>query len=263
MGKKSLNRIEKDSLGELEIPGDAYYGVNVARALANFPISTRKIHPRMIEAYCRIKRAAAAVNLHAGRLPEDKARAIQQAADEVLSGGLRDHFVIDMFQAGAGTSTNMNANEVLCNRALELLGHDKGAYAALSPNDHVNMGQSTNDTYPTAMHLAIGDALDDFYPEADRLIASLQRVGDRYASVIKSGRTHLQDAVPVTLGGEFDAYAAALRDAVEHVRRTAGDLFELGIGGSAVGTGMNTHPDYAQQMAAELSRLTGKPHRWD
>jgi len=261
MDTRALYRVEKDSLGELEIPAAAYYGVNVARALVNFPISTRKIHPRMIEAYCRIKRAAAAVNLKAGRLPEDKAKAIQQAADEVLSGKLREQFVIDMFQAGAGTSTNMNANEVLCNRALELLGHEKGAYTALNPNDHVNMGQSTNDTYPTAMHLAIVDALNAFYPEADRLVDSLQRMGDRYESVIKSGRTHLQDAVPVTLGGEFRAYADALRDALAHVRRTADDLLDLGIGGSAAGTGMNTHPEYAQHMVAELCRLTGTPFR--
>jgi len=258
MGKKSLNRIEKDSLGELEIPGDAYYGVNVARALANFPISTRKIHPRMIEAYCRIKRAAAAVNLHAGRLPEDKARAIQQAADEVLSGGLRDHFVIDMFQAGAGTSTNMNANEVLCNRALELLGHDKGAYAALSPNDHVNMGQSTNDTYPTAMHLAIGDALDDFYPEADRLIASLQRVGDRYASVIKSGRTHLQDATPISFSQEISGWRSMVEKTKGMLSLSLPGLKELALGGTAVGTGLNAPKGFDVEVAKAVSTLTGK-----
>ena len=261
METKAAYRIEKDSLGELEIPAEAYYGVNVARAVANFPISARRIHPRMIEAYCRIKRAAAAVNSKAGRLPGDKAKAIQQAADEVLSGKLRDQFVVDMFQAGAGTSTNMNANEVLCNRALEILGYEKGTYTVLGPNDDVNMGQSTNDTYPTAMQLALVDALNAFYPEAERLVGSLRKVGERYASVIKSGRTHLQDAVPVTLGGEFVAYADALQDAVEHIRRTADDLLDLGIGGSAAGTGMNTHPEYAQHMVAELCRLTGSPYR--
>ena len=155
----------------------------------------------------------------------------------------------------------MNANEVLCNRALELLGYEKGTYTVLGPNDDVNMGQSTNDTYPTAMQLAVVDALNAFYPEAERLVVSLRKVGERYASVIKSGRTHLQDAVPVTLGGEFIAYADALQDAVEHIRRTADDLLDLGIGGSAAGTGMNTHPEYARHMVAELCRLTGSPCR--
>jgi len=258
---KSGFRIEKDSLGELEVPADAYYGANVARAVANFPISRRKIHPRIVEAYCRIKRAAAEVNMAAGRLPVDKARAIQQAADEVLAGHLRDQFVVDMFQAGAGTSTNMNVNEVLCNRALELLGHAKGDYKVLNPNDHVNMGQSTNDTYPTAMHLAIVDALDPFYTEAERLAQSLERIGEQNQQTIKSGRTHLQDAVPTTIGREFMAYAGAIRSASMHVRRTAEDLFALAIGGSAVGTGMNTHPDYARHVVAELSKLTGKPFR--
>jgi len=254
-------RIEKDSLGELEVPAEAYYGVNVARALENFPISRRKIHPKMVEAYCRIKRAAAEVNMRAGRLPADKAKAIQQAADEVLAGRLRDQFVVDMFQAGAGTSTNMNVNEVLCNRALELLGHAKGDYEVLSPNDHVNMGQSTNDTYPTAMHLAIVDMLDAFFAEAEALAQSLDKIGAEHEHTIKSGRTHLQDAVPTTIGREFAAYAGAIRSGAAHVMRTADDLLDLAIGGSAVGTGMNTHPNYARHIVEELSRLTGKPFR--
>ena len=254
-------RLEKDSLGELEVPVEAYYGANVARALVNFPISQRKIHPKIVEAYCRIKRAAAAVNMNAGRLPADKAKAIQQAADEVLAGKLRDQFVIDMFQAGAGTSTNMNANEVLCNRALELLGHSKGEYKVLNPNDHVNMGQSTNDTYPTAMHLAILDNLESLYSEAERLAQSLEKIGEQHEETIKSGRTHLQDAVPTTIGREFMAYAKAIRSASAHIRRTADDLLDLAIGGSAVGTGMNTHPDYARHIIGELSKLTCQPCR--
>ena len=261
MDENAKFRIEKDSLGELEVPADAYYGVNVARALINFPISNRRIHPKIVDAYCRIKRAAAEVNKNAGRLPAEKARAIQAAADEVLSGELRAQFVVDMFQAGAGTSTNMNANEVLCNRALEILGHKKGEYDLLNANDHVNMGQSTNDTYPTAMRLAIVDLLDPFYAEIEGLARSLSDIGTRYAGVIKSGRTHLQDAVPVIVGREFEAYACSIRDAAAHVRRTADDLFALGIGGSAVGTGMNTHPAFAAAMVQELSRLTGKPFR--
>ncbi len=257
MAKKKV-RIEKDSLGTLEIPADAYYGVNVGRALINFPISRRKIHPRIVEAYCRIKKAAAKANREVGRLTVKQANAIRKAADEVIGGELRDQFVIDVFQAGAGTSTNMNANEVLCNRALELLGHKKGEYHLLNPNDHVNMGQSTNDTFPTAMRLAAVDALDDFFPEAEKLAAALAELGTKFAKIVKSGRTHLQDAVPMTLGGEFAAYAQAVRSSAKHVKRTAQDLFELGIGGSAAGTAMNTHPAFAKQMCAELSKETGQ-----
>ena len=254
-------RIERDALGELQVPVDAYYGINVARALENFPISGRKVHPRIVDAYCRIKQAAAQVNLEAGRLAPEVASAIQRAADEVLAGKLRDQFVVDVYQAGAGTSTNMNVNEVLANRALELLGHGKGEYDIVHPNDHVNMGQSTNDTYPTAMRLAALEALSEFYPQVDLLARSLEQVGETYAGALKSGRTHLQDAVPVTLGGEFAAYAQALRSAISHIERTADDLLDLGIGGSAVGTGMNTHPEYAPNMVRELSRLTGYPLR--
>ncbi len=250
-------RIEKDSLGEFPVPAGAYWGVNAGRAEENFPISGRKINPGIISAYCQVKKAAAAVNLKAGRLPAAKAKAVIRAADEVLSGRLRGEFIVDRFQAGAGTSTNMNVNEVLCNRALELLGHKKGDYAKLSPNDHVNMGQSTNDTYPTAVHLAALAALEEFGAAAGRLAASLAGRGKEFSGILKSGRTHLQDAVPVMLGREFSAYAAAVRASARHVARTAADLRTLGIGGSAAGTGMNTHPAFARGMARELSRLTG------
>lgn len=254
---KGAVRVEKDSLGEFPVPAGAYWGINAGRAAENFPISGRKISPRLISAYCRIKKAAAAVNMRTGLLPKAKAKAIGRAADEVLAGRLREQFVADRFQAGAGTSTNMNVNEVLCNRALELLGYKKGRYDILSPNDHVNMGQSTNDTYPTAAHLAALAALKDFEKEAGRLAASLAGRGKKFSRVLKSGRTHLQDAVPVMLGREFSAYAAAVRASARHIRRTAADLRELGIGGSAAGTGMNTHPAFARRMAGELSKLTG------
>lgn len=255
--KAAATRVEKDSLGEFPVPAGAYWGINAGRAAENFPISGRKINPRLISAYCRIKKAAAAVNARSGQLPKAKAKAISRAADEVLAGRLRDQFVADRFQAGAGTSTNMNVNEVLCNRALELLGYKKGRYDILSPNDQVNMGQSTNDTYPTAAHLAALEALKDFEKEAGRLAASLAGRGRKFSRVLKSGRTHLQDAVPVMLGREFSAYAAAVRASARHIGRTAADLRELGIGGSAAGTGMNTHPAFARRIAAELSRLTG------
>ncbi|MDD5209939.1 MAG: aspartate ammonia-lyase [Elusimicrobiales bacterium] len=250
-------RIEKDSIGEFPVPAGAYWGINAGRAAENFPISGRKINPRLIAAYCRIKKAAAVVNMRTGQLSKAKGKAIIRAAEEVLSGGLRDQFIVDRFQAGAGTSTNMNVNEVLCNRALELLGQKKGRYDILSPNDHLNMGQSTNDTYPAAAHLAALAALEDFEAEAARLAASLSERGKKFSKVLKSGRTHLQDAVPVLLGREFSAYAAAVRASARHIRRTAADLNELGIGGSAAGTGMNTHPAFARRMAAELSRSTG------
>lgn len=250
-------RLEKDSIGEFRLPAGAYWGINAGRAAENFPISGRKINPRLIEAYCHIKKAAAAINVKSGLLSKAKGKAIRRAADEVLSGGLRGEFVVDRFQAGAGTSTNMNVNEVLCNRALELLGDKKGRYDILSPNDHVNMGQSTNDTYPTAAHLAALAALEDLEAGAGRLAASLAGRGKKFSKVLKSGRTHLQDAVPVMLGREFSAYAAAVRASLRHVLRTGGDLRELGIGGSAAGTGMNTHPAFARSMARELSRSTG------
>lgn len=254
-------RVEKDSLGERRVPADAYWGANVSRALENFPISGRKIHPRIVRAYARIKKTAARINAEAGRLTAAHANAIALAADEVIAGKLADQFVVDVFQAGAGTSTNMNANEVLANRALELLGRAKGDYGVVNPNDHVNMGQSTNDTYPTAMRMAAVEALDDFLPEAEALARAFADKARAFARVIKSGRTHLQDAVPVTLGGEFGAYGEALRASAKHVKRTAADLLELGIGGSAAGTGITTHPTYARDMAAGLARETGRPFR--
>jgi len=250
-------RIEEDSLGKMKVPSKAYWGINVARALNNFPISGRTIHPGIIDAYCHIKKAAAKVNSAAGRLTKKHETAIGKAADEVLSGKLRDQFVVDIFQAGAGTSTNMNVNEVLCNRALEILGEKKGRYDILQPNDHVNMGQSTNDTYPTAMRISALYALEEFYPKVKKLADSLNLVGRKFEKYIKSGRTHLQDAAPVTLGGEFKAYGKAVETSTANIRRASNDLLYLGIGGSAVGTGMNTHPAYSKQMCHELSKQTG------
>ncbi len=253
---KKRVRIETDVLGNLRIPAEAYWGIHTARALANFPVSGRPVHRRIVEAYVRIKRAAATVNEKAGLLGKRPAAALRRACDSVLDGKLRDQFVVDAYQAGAGTSTNMNVNEVLCNRALELLRKPKGDYRTLHPNDHVNRSQSTNDTYPTALRLAALDALRAFYPEAMALAASFFRLGRRYARVLKSGRTHLSDAVPVTLGAEFRAYGAALRAAIRNVKRAGDSLRELGIGGTGTGTGLNTPPGYPAKMARELSRLT-------
>lgn len=250
-------RLENDFLGALPVPASAYWGINTARAAANFRVSGRRTNQRLILAYCLVKKAAAAVNRRCGLLPAARAGAIMRAADEALAGGLADQFILDRFGAGAGTSTNMNVNEVLCNRALELLGRRKGDYAYLSPNDHVNLGQSTNDTYPAAAQLAALGALALFDDEAARLAAALDARGRAFARVVKCGRTHLQDAVPVTLGREFAAYAGAVRAAAAGARAAAGGLKTLGLGGSAAGTGLNAHPRFGRLMAAELSRLTG------
>ncbi|MEX2115557.1 MAG: aspartate ammonia-lyase [Bacteroidota bacterium] len=254
-------RTEKDSLGELEISADAYYGIQTHRALENFPISGIRPMPRYVEATVHIKKAAAAVNRDLQLLEVNTADAIIRAADEVLAGGLREWFLVDVYQAGAGTSHNMNVNEVLANRALEILGKPKGDYRAVHPNDHVNMSQSTNDVCPTAIR--IGALM-----ESRLLTAAMGRLGKALAdkarefdSIIKSGRTHLMDAVPVRLGQEFGAYAVNLRKHRESIERALEQLKELGIGGTATGTGLNAHPEYRQRMVAELSRQLGMEFR--
>ncbi len=250
-------RLEKDSLGVFKVPADVYWGVHTGRALDNFPISGRPVHPRLIEAYVEIKRAAALVNEKSGLLAPRPARAIRSACDDVLAGKLAGQFVVDKYQAGAGTSTNMNVNEVLCNRALERLRKLKGDYRIIHPNDHVNLSQSTNDTYPAAMRLAALAALGEFHPEAMKLAASFFRLGRRYARVVKSGRTHLADAVPVTLGGEFRAYGGALRAGLKTIKKAAAGLTELGLGGTGTGTGLNAPAGFPARICRELSRRTG------
>jgi aspartate ammonia-lyase len=252
-------RVEKDSLGEMEVPREAYYGIQTLRALGNFPVSGLKEHPVFVRGYVFIKKAAALTNMEQGALDEEKGRAIVAACDEVLSGRLMDQFVVDVFQAGAGTSFNMNVNEVLANRALELLGKPKGDYAALSPNDHVNMAQSTNDTFPTAIHVSSLMLLKELNPAIQGLIDALKEKGVEFAQVIKSGRTHLQDAVPVTLGQEFDAWAAALGRALSFMEDAERQLQELALGGTAVGTGLNIRPGYRKAVIIKLSELTGLP----
>jgi aspartate ammonia-lyase len=252
-------RTEKDSLGSLDVPADAYYGVQTARALANFPVSGLRAHPRLIDAYMHIKKAAALAHRELGALDADVAGAIVQAADEVLAGGLRDQFVVDVFQAGAGVSTNMNVNEVLANRAAEILGEPRGAYRKVHPNDHVNRSQSTNDTFPTAMHVSTLLQWRDLKPELEALAAAFHRQGDAFADAIKSGRTHLQDAVPITLGQEFHAWGAALDRGVRLVDQATRELHEMPLGGNAVGTGINTPPGYRPAIVRILGELTGFP----
>ncbi|HXG94026.1 MAG TPA: aspartate ammonia-lyase [Blastocatellia bacterium] len=254
-------RIEKDSLGEREIPKDVYYGIQTARAIENFPISGWKPYPSFVTATVQIKKAAARVNRELGALDKKLAEAIEQAADEVLSGKLRDQFVVDPFQAGAGTSHNMNTNEVLANRAIEILGGEKGDYSVVHPNDHVNMGQSTNDVIPTAMRLAALEQVGQLIPVLDKLTNSFHKKSVEFDAIIKSGRTHLQDAVPLRLGQEFGGYATAIGKNRNRIEQAADELRELGLGGTAVGTGLNAAPGYRRRVVEELSRITGQQLR--
>ncbi|NJK34798.1 MAG: aspartate ammonia-lyase, partial [Oscillatoriales cyanobacterium SM2_2_1] len=240
-------RVERDSMGELPIAEPCYYGIQTARALDNFAISGIRPLPHYIDAGILIKKAAALVNAELGCIPVDLSMAIAAACDEVLEGHWRDQFVVDVYQAGAGTSHHMNLNEVLANRALELIGDRKGTYSRISPNDHVNYGQSTNDVIPTAIRLgALLSWRSHLMPALQDLEQQLRRQGQLWGDVVKSGRTHLQDAVPVRLGDEFTAYAHVIYEHHQRLARAAEELCVLGIGGSAAGTGMNTHPQYRE-----------------
>jgi aspartate ammonia-lyase len=252
-------RKEIDPLGEKQIPKNAYYGIQTQRAVENFPVSGLKAPVVFIKTYVQIKKAAAIANMQVGWLKVDLAKAIIAACDDVLAGKLLDQFVVDVFQAGAGTSFNMNVNEVLANRALEILGKQKGDYKTVSPNDHVNMAQSTNDTYPTALHVSVLTALQPLLDELDKLSSAFCLLGEKYGDVLKSGRTHLQDAVPVTVGQEFSAYGSAIAHATAELRRRQENLYAVALGGTATGTGANTHPDYKKTAIAELAKISGFP----
>lgn len=252
-------RIEKDSLGEKQIPAEVYYGVQTARAIDNFPISGWSPHPAFVEACVLIKKAASIVNSDLKLLPKNLARAIVKASDEILDGKFRDQFVVDIFQAGAGTSQNMNTNEVIANRANEILGQKRGTYKPIHPNDHVNMAQSTNDVIPTAIRLAALLLRNDLLRSLGDLQKSFQRKAREWDKVIKSGRTHLQDATPIRLGQEFSGYASCLSSHLEQVRAAFVPLTYLGIGGTAVGTGINSHPRYRKIMPKVLGKFIGIP----
>jgi aspartate ammonia-lyase len=254
-------RIEKDALGEREIPAEVYWGLQTLRAQENFPISGITEPPLMIDAYVLLKKACAQANMELGLIPEPIGRAIIQAADEVLAGKLRDQFPTDIFHQGAGTSFHMNVNEVLANRAIEILGGQKGDYKLVHPNDHVNFGQSTNDTFPTAMRIAVRMALERLFPVLDQLAEGFALKAREFDHVLKSGRTHLQDAVPIRLGQEFAAYAATVRKCKRILQQAAYEVEELGIGGSAVGTGLNTHPRYRFRVVELLAEWSGLPFR--
>ena len=258
---RARTRIEKDSLGAVKVPRVAYYGAQTARALANFPISGLRSHPALVRAYGQIKLASVLANGELGLLPRRIVRPIARAARDVIAGRLDGQFVVDAFQAGAGTSFHMNVNEVIANRAAEILGLPRGRYDAVHPNDHVNFGQSTNDTYPTAMRMAARELLGRLEEETGRLAASLRARGRAFDRILKSGRTHLQDAVPVRLGQEFAAYGEAIARSGRALGEAMRGLEELPIGGSATGTGLNTDPRYRARVLRHLRVLTGRPLR--
>ncbi len=250
-------RTERDSLGEIRVPQSAYYGAQTARALENYSISGMRVQAAMIENYVLLKKAAAEVNQEFGLLDVDRSLAIVRAADEIIGGALRDQFVVDAFHSGAGTSFHMNVNEVLAGRANEILTGKRGGKSPVHPNDHVNIGQSTNDTFPTVMRMAARRQVPGLLDALGELGAALASKGVEFRQIVKAGRTHLQDAVPVTLGQEFTAYAETIRQAGEAVMFASQCLDELGIGGSAAGTGLNTHPQFRFRIIEVLSGYTG------
>ncbi len=253
-------RIESDSMGDRQIPSSAYYGIQTLRATENFAISGIKPLPTYVDACIIIKKATAIVNGELDCIPQDVSQAIVQAASEVLAGKFREQFVVDVYQAGAGTSHHMNVNEVLANRALEILGDEKGNYKRVSPNDHVNYGQSTNDVIPTAIRIGGILALSKtLYPALDNAINALEEKAREFKNIVKSGRTHLQDAVPVRLGDTFAAWAQILKDHRNRINAACLDLMVLGLGGSAAGTGLNTHPRYRVSVIKIISGLVNSP----
>ena len=255
------DRLERDPLGDVRVPARAFYGAQTQRAVDNFPISGLTAHPELVVATVQIKKAAARANAELGRLEQEIARAIVEAADDILEGAHRDQFVVDVYQAGAGTSHHMNTNEVLANLAEEKLGGRRGSYKRVHPNDHVNMGQSTNDVFPTATRLAVLDALPRLLESGHALAASLEEKCESFASVLKTGRTHLQDAVPITLGQEFGGFAANVRQALADLERTSQQLNELNLGATALGTGLNAGEEYTHRAVAHLIEATGLPLR--
>jgi fumarate hydratase, class II len=252
------NRIERDSMGEVEVPRDALFGAQTRRALENFPINGPRFPRRFIEALGAIKLEAAVVNAELGLLDDGLKDAIVEAAGEVVEGTLDNQFVLDIFQTGSGTSTNMNANEVISNRAIQILGGKLGSKSPVHPNDHVNMGQSSNDVIPTAIHLAALISIErDLLPALEGLQTALEEKAAQFDSVVKTGRTHLQDATPIRLGQEFEGYAGQIQRGVQRIQKAQMELAEVALGGTAVGTGVNTHPEFAERVTARLFERFG------
>ncbi|MCZ7614519.1 MAG: class II fumarate hydratase [Ignavibacteriaceae bacterium] len=251
-------RIEKDTMGEIKVPSDKYYGAQTARSLMNFKIGGDRFPRELIKALGILKKAAALTNQELGTLPNEKAELIIKAADEVIAGKLDEHFPLVVWQTGSGTQTNMNANEVISNRAIELAGGEIGSKKPIHPNDDVNKSQSSNDTFPTAMHIAAVEEIHRrLIPMVTKLRDALQKKSDEFKNIIKIGRTHLMDAVPLTLGQEFGGYAQQLTNGLERINAALPRLYELALGGTAVGTGLNTHPQFAVKSAEHIARITG------
>ncbi|MFC0473536.1 aspartate ammonia-lyase [Halalkalibacter kiskunsagensis] len=254
-------RTERDLIGEKQVPKEAYYGIQTVRARENFPITGYPPHPELIRAFGYVKKAAAMANRDVGVLRVNIADAIIEAAEELVNGKHQDQFIVDAIQGGAGTSFNMNANEVIANRAIELLGGQKGEYMRVSPNTHVNMAQSTNDAFPTAIHIASLRLADGLTGELSKLIVAIKEKEKEFDNVLKMGRTHLQDAVPIRLGQEFGAYQRVLNRDLGRIKRSVGHLFEINMGATAVGTGLNAKPEYIKKVAIYLSDITGYPFK--
>jgi fumarate hydratase class II len=253
-------RTESDSMGPIEVPADRYWGAQTQRSLHHFSIGDDRMPKQVIRGMALLKKAAATVNRDLGKLPAETAALIEQAADEILNHKLDDEFPLFVWQTGSGTQTNMNVNEVISNRAIEMAGGEKGTKVPIHPNDHVNMSQSSNDTFPTAMHIAaVEELMHRLIPAVAELRDALDAKAQQFADIVKIGRTHLQDAVPLTLGQEFSGYVAQLDADLERIKFTLPGLYQLAIGGTAVGTGLNTHPEFADRVAKEISQLTGLP----
>src|SRR6202522_3985047 len=259
-------RIESDSMGKIDVPADKYYGAQSARSLIHFDIGEGtwpkdRMPKQVIVAMAQLKKAAALVNHDLGKLDDEKTKLIVQAADEVIAGKLDEHFPLRIWQTGSGTQTNMNVNEVISNRAIEIAGGEMGSKKPVHPNDHVNMSQSSNDTFPTAMHMAAAEAGVEMLPAVKALRDALDAKAKQWNDIVKVGRTHLQDATPLTLGQEFSGYVTQLDRAMKAIKEALDPIYDLAIGGTAVGTGLNAHPEFAQRMAKKLGELTGLPFR--
>jgi fumarate hydratase, class II len=260
-GARAATRTESDTMGQVEVAADKYWGAQTERSLHHFNIGSDVMPRELIRALGVLKKAAALVNEELGKLPADKARLISRAADEVIEGGLDRHFPLRVWQTGSGTQTNMNANEVISNRAIELAGGEMGSKKPVHPNDDVNMSQSSNDTFPTAMHIAAAEQMLKLIPEVARLRDAIDRKAREFAGVVKIGRTHLQDATPLTVEQEFGGWSSLLTRDIERLEAVLPGLYDLAIGGTAVGTGLNAHPEFAARAAAKIAELTGLPFR--
>src|SRR2546421_2943772 len=259
--EQKATRVERDSMGEVEVRADKYWGAQTERSLHHFNTGFDVMPREMIRALGLLKKAAALVNEDLGKLPHDKAKLIAQAADEVIEGKLDEHFPLRVWQTGSGTQTNMNANEVISNRAIEIAGGVMGSKQPVHPNDHVNMSQSSNDTFPTAMHIAAAEEMNKLITEVERVREAVEAKAKEFADVVKIGRTHLQDATPITVGQEMSGWASLVERDVERLRLVLPGLYDLAIGGTAVGTGLNSHPEFGKRAAAKIAELTGLPFK--